>query len=196
MLPTAASVAVSQPGQPVVCALDETDLADAARILRLAFGTFLGAPDPETFWTDRDYAYGRHGAAHVASFAAKIDGKLAGSSFATRWGSVGFFGPLSVHPDLQELGIGRALLDKAMRQFDPVGNSARRVVYLCTKRQARGPLSEIRFLCALPHRSHVGRGRAATRRGALLTFQHPERSATERGSAFVPRGNRNALPRS
>jgi hypothetical protein len=43
---------------------------------------------------------------------------LAGSSFVTRWGSVGFFGPLSVHPDLQELGIGRALLDKAMREFD------------------------------------------------------------------------------
>jgi len=33
----------------------EADLAAAARLLRLAFGTFLGAPDPEKFWADRDY---------------------------------------------------------------------------------------------------------------------------------------------
>ena len=102
----------------VVSKLDEKDLPEAARIVRLAFGTFLGAPDPDTFWADRDYVYGRQPAARVASFGATLDGKLVGSNFATNWGSVGFFGPLTVRPDLQERGIARALLAKTMEQFD------------------------------------------------------------------------------
>ena len=105
-----------------VGALDTPDLPDARRILRLAFATFFGAPDPDSFWTDRDYVHSRHGAAHVASFAAKVDGTLVGSSFATRWGSTGFFGPLSVHPDFQERGIGRALLEASMGQFERWGS--------------------------------------------------------------------------
>jgi GNAT superfamily N-acetyltransferase len=104
--------------EPVVSKLNEKDLPEAERILRLAFGTFLGAPDPETFWSDRDYVYGRHQAPHVAAFGATLDGKLVGSNFATNWGSVGFFGPITVQPDLQESGIGRLLLSKTMEQFD------------------------------------------------------------------------------
>jgi predicted N-acetyltransferase YhbS len=114
----AVDVATASVRQPVVSTLDERDLPEAARILRLAFGPFLGAPDPETFWSDRDYIDGRSHSAHVASFGAKPDGRLVGSIFATNWGSVGFFGPVTVHPALQESGIGRALLDKAMTQFD------------------------------------------------------------------------------
>jgi ribosomal protein S18 acetylase RimI-like enzyme len=98
--------------------LREEDLPEAARIVRLAFGTFLGAPDPEIFWSDRDYVYGRRPAAHVASFGATIEDKLVGSNFATNWGSIGFFGPLTIHPDFQERGIARALLAKTMEQFD------------------------------------------------------------------------------
>jgi GNAT superfamily N-acetyltransferase len=113
----------STPGTPsiasrtVVRALDDGDLSEAALIARLAFGTFLGAPDPSTFWDDRDYVHGRHRAPHVASFGASLDGKLIGSNFATRWGSVGFFGPLTVRPELQESGIARKLLDRTMAQF-------------------------------------------------------------------------------
>jgi len=103
---------------PAVSRLQEKDLPEAARIVRLAFGTFLGAPDPETFWADRDYVHGRQPAANVASFGATLEGKLVGSNFATNWGSVGFFGPLTVRPDLQERGIARALLAKTMEQFD------------------------------------------------------------------------------
>jgi len=104
--------------RPVVSKLDEKDLPEAARIVRLAFGTFIGAPDPETFWADRDYVYGRQRAAHVASFGATLDGKLVGSNFATNWGSVGFLGPLTVRPDVQERGIAGALLARTMEQFD------------------------------------------------------------------------------
>jgi ribosomal protein S18 acetylase RimI-like enzyme len=105
----------------VVGPLDDKDLAEATRILRLAFGTFLGAPDPENFWSDRDYVYGRQRASHVATFGATLDGKLVGSNFGTNWGSFGFVGPITVHPDLHESGIGRALLDRAMMQFDAWG---------------------------------------------------------------------------
>src|SRR5262245_37361519 len=108
-------------GRPVVGALDESDVPEASRIFRRAFGTFLGAPDPESFWSDRDYLGSRHRAAHVASFAARVDGALAGTNFATRWGSFGFFGPLTVRPELQESGIGRALIAAAMAQFDAWG---------------------------------------------------------------------------
>ncbi|HEV7982072.1 MAG TPA: GNAT family N-acetyltransferase [Xanthobacteraceae bacterium] len=107
--------------RPVVGKLHEKDLSEAARIVRLAFGTFLGVPQPDTFWADRDYVYGRQAAAHVASFGATLDGKLVGSNFATKWGSVAFFGPLTVHPELQERGIARALLAKTMEQFDRWG---------------------------------------------------------------------------
>ncbi|MBR1209826.1 GNAT family N-acetyltransferase [Bradyrhizobium sp. JYMT SZCCT0180] len=107
--------------RPVVGKLDKNDLPEAARIVRLAFGTFIGAPDPETFWADRDYVYGRQRAAHVASFGATLDGKFVGSNFATNWGSVGFLGPLTVRPDVQGQGIAGALLAKTMEQFETWG---------------------------------------------------------------------------
>jgi GNAT superfamily N-acetyltransferase len=102
----------------VVRPLENGDLSEAALIVRLAFGTFVGAPDLATFWSDRDYVYGRSRAPHVASFGASLDGKLLGSNFATHWGSVGSFGPLSVRPELQDSGIARKLLDRTMAQFD------------------------------------------------------------------------------
>ena len=49
----------------IIRALTEADLPEAQRILRVAFGTFLGAPDPEQFWSDLDYVYGRFGAEHT-----------------------------------------------------------------------------------------------------------------------------------
>ncbi|HVC56302.1 MAG TPA: GNAT family N-acetyltransferase [Stellaceae bacterium] len=103
--------------------LAERDLPEAQRIVRVAFGTFLGAPDPEKFWTDFDYVYGRHGAEHVASFAAEQDGALAGCNFATRWGSVGFFGPVSVRPELWNRGIAQPLVKAVSDAFEEWGVS-------------------------------------------------------------------------
>jgi len=74
--------------------LTERDLPEAQRIIRDAFGTFLGVPDLENFRFP-PYAHTRFGAEHIASFAAEEDATLLGSNFATKWGSVGFFGPLS-----------------------------------------------------------------------------------------------------
>jgi hypothetical protein len=111
----------AQARPPLIGPLVERDLPEAERIFRLAFGTFLGVREPETFWSDRDLVYGRSRAPHVAALGATIDGQLVGSNFATKWGSVGFFGPLTVRPDLQEHRIGKALLCATMDQFDAWG---------------------------------------------------------------------------
>jgi GNAT superfamily N-acetyltransferase len=109
--------------EPLIAPLSERDLPEAERIFRVAFGTFLGAPDPETFWADRDYVYSRWRAPHVAALGATIDGDLVGTNFATRWGSVGFFGPITVRPDLHERGIAKALLAATVDQFDAWGTT-------------------------------------------------------------------------
>jgi GNAT superfamily N-acetyltransferase len=101
--------------------LQENDLTAAERICRIAFGTFLGAPDPETFWTDRDYVRGRWRASHTAGFAAEAGGELAGSNFATNWGSIGFFGPLTVRRDLWNGGTGTRLVEAVMGSFSDWG---------------------------------------------------------------------------
>ena len=116
-------VAEAQATPPVIAPLAEFELPEARRILRTAFGTFLGVPDPEAFWTDRDHVYGRWRAPHVAAFGASIEGLLVGTNFATKWGSVGFFGPLSVRPDLQERGIAQSLLAATMEQFSAWGTT-------------------------------------------------------------------------
>lgn len=104
-------------------ALAETDLPEAERIFRLAFGTFLGVPEPETFMSDRDYVRKGWQAPHVAAFAAEIDGELVGSNFATRWGSVGYFGPLTIRPDLWDRGVGALLVEAVTARFDEWGTS-------------------------------------------------------------------------
>ncbi|HLW47672.1 MAG TPA: GNAT family N-acetyltransferase [bacterium] len=105
----------------IVRPLVERDLPAATRIIRLAFGTFLGAPDPENFWPELDYARTRWLADPGAAFGAADDGELVGSNFATRWGSVGFFGPLTVRPDLWDRGIGKRLMEPVVARFDAWG---------------------------------------------------------------------------
>jgi predicted N-acetyltransferase YhbS len=104
----------------VVRALAEADVAEAERIIHRAFGTFFGVPDLANFWFP-PYAHTRYGAEHIAAFAAERDGELLGSNFATRWGSVGFFGPLSTRPELWDAGIGQRLVAAVSDQFEAWG---------------------------------------------------------------------------
>ncbi|MGA8659945.1 MAG: hypothetical protein WB586_27820 [Chthoniobacterales bacterium] len=76
-----------------VVPLQQTDLAKADRIFRLAFGTFLGLPNPIEFAGNADYIRTRWTADPSAAFGAYLGKELLGSNFATRWGSVAFFGP-------------------------------------------------------------------------------------------------------
>ena len=95
----------------------EEELDEADRILRLAFGTFLGLPDPTLFMGDAGYVKTRWRADPASAFAAEMDGSLVGSNFASNWGSVGFFGPLSVRTDLWDKGIGGRLVEAVMQRF-------------------------------------------------------------------------------
>jgi predicted N-acetyltransferase YhbS len=101
--------------------LRESDLPAADRICRLAFGTFLGLPDPLAFMGDAEFVRTRWAADPTAGLGAELDGELVGSNFAARWGSVGFFGPLTVRPDLWDRGIARKLVEATMAVFDRWG---------------------------------------------------------------------------
>ncbi len=101
--------------------LDERDLPEADRIFRLAFGTFLGLPDPMAFAGDSELVRPRWRAAPEAALGAYDDGALVGSNFATRWGSFGFFGPLTVRPDYWGRGVAQRLLAPTMALFEAWG---------------------------------------------------------------------------
>jgi GNAT superfamily N-acetyltransferase len=93
------------------------DLDDADRICRVAFGTFVGVPEPERFFGDADMVRTRWRADPGAALAADLDGQLAGSNFAANWGSVGSFGPLTVAPEHWDQAIAKRLLDATMDLF-------------------------------------------------------------------------------
>lgn len=112
-------------GQPTVATklnvtvrpLREDDLPAADHIMRLAFGTFLGLPDPTSFMGDAAYVRARWRADPDAAFGAEVGGELVGSNFATNWGTVGFFGPLTIRPDLWDRGVGKRLMEPVMECF-------------------------------------------------------------------------------
>lgn len=97
--------------------LSETDRPEATRIFRLAFGTFLGLPDSVPFMGDADLIGTRLRGYPDCSLAAEVDGRLVGSNFVTGWGSVGFFGPLSILPEFWNAGVASALLEATMDVF-------------------------------------------------------------------------------
>jgi N-acetylglutamate synthase-like GNAT family acetyltransferase len=98
--------------------LQDGDLDAADRVMRIAFGTFLGAPDPMMVFGDLDYVRSRFAAEPSWAFAAELDGEVVGSNFATRWGSFGFFGPVTVRVDLWDRGIAGRLMEPIMDLFD------------------------------------------------------------------------------
>jgi GNAT superfamily N-acetyltransferase len=97
--------------------LREGDLPAADHIMRLAFGTFIGLPEPAAFMGDASYVRTRWLADPAAAFAAEVGGELIGSNFATDWGSVGFFGPLTIRPDFWDRGVGKRLMEPVMESF-------------------------------------------------------------------------------
>ena len=62
-----------------------------------------------SFFGDADIVRTRFLANPSAALAAELKGELVGSNFVANWGSVGFFGPLSVH----DLIYGIAVLQNA-----------------------------------------------------------------------------------
>lgn len=105
----------------VIRPLLEADLEAADRVMRLAFGTFLRLPDPLQFMGDADFVRTRWRADPSAAFCAETGGMVVGSVFVGNWGSVGFFGPLTVHPDYWDSGVAQLLLRQVMECFERWG---------------------------------------------------------------------------
>jgi GNAT superfamily N-acetyltransferase len=97
--------------------LKENDLPDADRIFRLAFGTFVGLPDPMAFAGDAAHVRTRWLVDPAATLGAESANELIGSNFLTNWGSVGFFGPLTIRPDFWDKGVASRLLEPTMDIF-------------------------------------------------------------------------------
>jgi GNAT superfamily N-acetyltransferase len=106
---------------PLIRPLTAADVPAADRIFRLAFGTFLGLPEPERFAGDAAYVAPRWQTDPTAAFAVDVDGQLAGSNFVSRWGSVGVVGPLTIHPQYWDRGLGRELMAAAVGQLERWG---------------------------------------------------------------------------
>src|SRR5579859_830772 len=126
--------------------LKQSELEESGRIVRLAFGTFLGLPNPLDFMGDRDLMASRWHSTHVKVLAEPDGGRPFGSNVATRWGSFGFFGPLTVLPEYWDRGVAQQLLKATMAVFErwgvrPPGCSHSRKVrstWLCTRSSAIG----------------------------------------------------------
>jgi GNAT superfamily N-acetyltransferase len=99
--------------------LQPVDVDEADRVMRVAFGTFLGAPDPLQVFGDAQYVRPRFRAEPTWAFAAKgAGGEILGSNFATRWGSYGYFGPLTVRVDAWDRGIASRLMHPVLELFE------------------------------------------------------------------------------
>lgn len=101
--------------------LKKSEVEEADRILRLAFGTFLGVPNPTEFMGDRNFMEPRWRSSHVKVIAAREGGRLVGSNVVTRWGSFAFFGPLTVLPEYWDRGVAQRLLEATQALFDRWG---------------------------------------------------------------------------
>jgi predicted N-acetyltransferase YhbS len=95
---------------------DDVDAAD--RITRVAFGTFRGLADPSATFGDAEGVRTRFRAAPDCAWVAEAGGDVVGSVFAARWGTFGFFGPLAVHPDWWDRGVGSRLLEPVLAAFE------------------------------------------------------------------------------
>ncbi len=95
----------------------ESDLGEADRVVRLAFGTFIGLPNPADFAGDAGYVRSRFAAFPDRAFVAERGDAILGSIFAARWGSFAFLGPLTTRPDVWDQGIAKRLLEPVMERF-------------------------------------------------------------------------------
>jgi GNAT superfamily N-acetyltransferase len=101
--------------------LKQDELEEADRIFRVAFGTFVGMPNPAEFAGDRQILLSRWRAPHARILAARRDGQLIGTNGMTRWGSFAFFGPLTVLPEYWDQGVAQLLLEATVKIFDQQG---------------------------------------------------------------------------
>ena len=77
--------------------------------------------DPSKTLGDRDMLGPRFRSGCAELLGARAGERLIGSVVATRWGSFGFFGPLTVLPEYWDQGVAKSLLEETMRVFERWG---------------------------------------------------------------------------
>lgn len=98
--------------------LHEADVDAADKVFRLAFGTYIGLPDPSRFAGSARAIELRRRAWPDGALVAEEDGAIVGVAISSRWGSLGVFGPLAVHPQHWRGGVARRLLDATLPIYD------------------------------------------------------------------------------
>ena len=104
--------------EPIVRAALDEDIDQADRVLRLAFGTQEGLPDPMTVFGDREMIRARWRGGTSTILVAELESRVAGTASLTRWGSLGFVGRMGVDPAHQGAGVASAIMREALRRFD------------------------------------------------------------------------------
>jgi hypothetical protein len=125
---------------------------------------------------------------------ATLDGTLVGSNFATRWGSVGFFGPLTIRPDLWDGGIGRKLMAPVMAQFEAWQAAHAGLFTFAHSTKHVGLYERFGFAAPLPHRDH-GEGARRSGRRRRTALLRPVSGAAAGGVARCTRSSRLRLVR-
>ena len=135
-----------------IALLQENELLEAEKVLRVSFGRFLGLAEPINFGNGAEYK-NRWYRDPLSAFAAKADGKLIGFSMVSNWGSCGGFGPIVVHPDYWDRGIGYELMTTSWKKFHQWGTQQ---IIFCTHANSPKHIyfyekvgAEPRFLIAL-----------------------------------------------
>ena len=91
---------------------------------------------------------------HLLRNAAEVNGKLAGSNFTTNWGSVGFFGPLTIHPEYWNQGIAQKLLEPTLELFDK-WNTKHAGLFTFANSPKYRSISKIWLLATFSHSGYV-----------------------------------------
>ncbi len=91
------------------------DVAEASRIFRLAFGTFLRVPDVTQFRADNGMIETRFRTDPGAALVAECDGRVIGSAMGMDWGGQFVIGPVTVDPKFWGRGVARLLMPAILR---------------------------------------------------------------------------------
>jgi GNAT superfamily N-acetyltransferase len=94
------------------------DFAEADRVRRLAFGTYLQLPDPMQFGGDGSLLLSRARTYPDGGVVAVAGGRIIGLSFASELGSLGVLGPVAVLPEFWRQGVARLLVAASVDIID------------------------------------------------------------------------------
>jgi len=100
----------------IIRPLQWQELSQADEIFRLAFGTAANLSNPLQMFGDAGYMPRWYLPTGYA-IAAEQNGQIIGTNFLARWGTLGLFGPLTVHPDYWNQGIASELMSATIAQF-------------------------------------------------------------------------------